>query len=1439
MRLRFFSLLALVCVWCLSVHAQNSGRPDNFYNELRRNFVPAPTRKPISQRQLSSTQWPELTENNAAQWSAFASDGALTKLSDNTGKVKVGSASLLLTTKSGGDTGVSYPASGAAHLNLTSKNRFVFWAYGYNTNSYGFRGNQPVVVLHCKGGSIRYEPSDQEMSNDYWRFYSIPLTGSHTWKRTDTGTPDLSDLLSLEIRHATWGDSFTVCYDGVAFKSAPDTVGTPEVPPPGVNPDVVSPRILLYCFDPIMENLGGVRQHQTHGWNDPVMLAQQSVEDFKRSSHGLYQPQIVETVLADEHPYFVDGFQHTDESFEAAWNVPSDQRDFHLNSVFDYPRFCRENNIVARIESGDIDEVWLYTAPIGGLWESTMVGDGAYWLNSSPPPIHSKRLFAIMSAGFERGVAETIHGFGHRCESLMARCYGGWQNDQATAWNKFTLRDQLAPGLGGVGTVHFPFNATADYDYANSNAVPSNADDWANYPNFHNTTRTFSSQEWLHTDAQRDYLNWWYSHMPHGSGVGPDGFLNNWWRYIADFNQFKDWDGNLFSTEGIPSVSISNPSNGSAVSGTVNITAGASVDGALGRVDFYVDGVYQATDTISPYKFAWDTTGMSGIHRLEAHAIELSAGNVAISTPVLVNVGDAPVPSFSVSDVSVLEGDDNNPQMTFTVTRTGDVSIAASVSYATSDGTATAGSDYTATSGTLSFEPGQTEQTVSVAVKSDHEAEADETFSFNLSAPVSAVIGKASATATIQNDDTAASVNDVTVKEGDASGVALFTVTLSPPVPFAVDVNYTTGTDANQPNAATPDDDFTPVSGVLHFAASQTSATISVPLHDDAVFEHDEQFFLDISGVTTTKSRGVGTIQNDDAMPTLSVKAPAPFLESNSNAQQVSFSVVLSSPAKLPVSVAYTTAPGETNPASAGQDYVLVSGILNFAPGEVEHTVVVSVQGDTAIEPDETFSLVLSNPTEAQLDATNWQGKTTILNDDTQISVGDITMAEGNSDSTAVFTVTLSPTVPIPLDITYATKSDPGVSAATPGQDYKSVSGTLHIEPNQQSGTIAVPVIGDTLSEKDESFYLSIAAPKGVAVTRSQATATLRNDDGTPVVSLKAPTPVLEGNSGTRAAMFTISLSEPSGLPVSIAYSTAPGKVNSATATLDYVSASGTLIFTPGQTSKTVSVLVRGDILDEADETFTLTLSNPAEAILAGASATATITDDDTSVVSVGTASVVEGNAGKTFLRFPVSMSLASSRPVLVSYLTGIAITNSARATANSDYIPASGTLTLAPGQTRGTIDVAVIGDIIDEEDEHLALGIKKVQGATAGTTVAEGVIRDDDAPARVTIGDITVTETNRTQAATFLVSLSSASGRTISLSYTTADGTARQGSDYTATKGTLVFAPGETQKRIIAPILGDLVHENTETFGLKLSGFENAQFARSSALCTILNDDK
>lgn len=586
-------------------------------------------------------QSPDFAENNAGQWSAFAPvDNAAASVENSTARVKDGVSAILFTTASGFDTGVRFPSTASLNFNASAYNYLTFWEYPENTTPFGWQEAQPVVVVRTGTGTITLTPQSPSMSNFAWRMTKVPLAGGSGWTRTTTGTPNLADVDQIEIHHDTWDYGFRIWIDGLRFRQLDANSLPPAgpVPPVGVDPDAIESKVLLYVFDPIMENFGGQRMHEVYGWENPLTLTTQIQADLFASSHGRARYHLVETVLADEYPRFQDGFQHTDSTFAVDWAA----RNFH-QSTFDYVAFSAAHNLAARVDAGEIDEVWIYAPPIAGMWESCMAGQGAYWINGVPyPDAGGQRVFPIMGWNFERGVGEAIHSFGHRCESVLAdKVYGQWCHaSRCNTWSRFALRNDQAPGLGGVGDVHFPVNGTADYDYANPSNIASNADAWLDYPNLSEQTRVFNFHEWSPAglDPQREYLNWWYSHMPHMPSRAPDQYLANWWRYLLDLDQFKAGNANLSLTLGLPEVAVTSPVQGASIRGRVTLRASAQVDGALGRVDFYVDGQYKASDTLAPYTFDWLALDAPGSHILVARAFELQNGTEGVSIPVLVNV---------------------------------------------------------------------------------------------------------------------------------------------------------------------------------------------------------------------------------------------------------------------------------------------------------------------------------------------------------------------------------------------------------------------------------------------------------------------------------------------------------------------------------------------------------------------------------------------------------------------------------------------------------------------------------------------------------------------------------------------------------------------------------------------------------------------------------
>ena len=323
------------------------------------------------------------------------------------------------------------------------------------------------------------------------------------------------------------------------------------------------------------------------------------------------------------------------------------------------------------------------------------------------------------------------------------------------------------------------------------------------------------------------------------------------------------------------------------------------------------------------------------------------------------------------------------------------------------------------------------------------------------------------------------------------------------------------------------------------------------------------------------------------------------------------------------VSVNYTTGTGGT--ATAGDDYVPTSGTLNWADGDRSpKTFTVRLGQDAPGEPDETVILTLSSPGGgATLGMPSTATLTIVDSDNTpaSVSINTATVTEGDSGTVnATFTVTLSKATADDVTVEYGTNDDTAVA----GTDYQATSGTVTIPAGSRSATITVPVLGDTVEEPQETFWVELRRSVNAALGNRFGRGSIVDDD-TPVRLSVSGASVVEGQSGTTNLVFALRLSAPSDEPVTVDYTTAGG---TATAGSDYVAAAGTVTFPAGVTRQTVSVTVNGDTAVEPDETVTLQLSNVSGAVMGTGQAAGTIVNDDAGAPSISGFSPARGGVG-------------------------------------------------------------------------------------------------------------------------------------------------------------------------------------------------------------------
>jgi len=336
------------------------------------------------------------------------------------------------------------------------------------------------------------------------------------------------------------------------------------------------------------------------------------------------------------------------------------------------------------------------------------------------------------------------------------------------------------------------------------------------------------------------------------------------------------------------------------------------------------------------------------------------------------------------------------------------------------------------------------------------------------------------------------------------------------------------------------------------------------------------------------------------------------------------------------------------------------------------------------------------------------------------INVSNASVLEGDSGSSAV-SVTVSLSAPSTQTVTADFHTADGSALA--GSDYQSISGSLTFAPGQASQTITLLVYGDRLSEADESFAVLL---DNVVNANVGSQGTVKIIENEPRLSINHvlgidPLTVVEGDVGTKPAVFTVTLAAPYDQEVTVHYYTLTGHI------ADIVSADGTLRFAPGQTSQTITVQVVGDLLHEELEAFNVYLDNPSpNATIVNFAGYCFIEDNDPAApptIGITDASVAEGNSGTKLMQFTVFLSRVSGQEVRVNYATA----NSSATTSDNDYVAKSGTLVFAPGQTSKTITVSIKGDTKKESDEKFYVNLSSAIGGTIADSQGVGTILNDD----------------------------------------------------------------------------------------------------------------
>jgi len=424
-------------------------------------------------------------------------------------------------------------------------------------------------------------------------------------------------------------------------------------------------------------------------------------------------------------------------------------------------------------------------------------------------------------------------------------------------------------------------------------------------------------------------------------------------------------------------------------------------------------------------------------------------------------------------------------------------------------------------------------------------------------------------------------------------------------------------------------------------------------------------------------SETIQIIVREFIAPTVSIadsEAPAGF----NGSLTMEFNISLSVPVARTVSVDYTTADGS---GLAGEDYTPINGTLVFEPGQTNLTLDIEAAGKATVYTNRTFFLQLSQATNATILDGEAQG-TLNATAAPGLYVDNVEMVEGNSGrSNLVFTVLLRGERTSIAYVNYTALK----GTALARKDFTAKRGKLKFPVGTNTVQVVIPIVGERLSEFDETFTLILSRNINAAIVEGTGRGTIIDEDALPVLNI-SDAATTEGSTGARALSFKLRLSAKSGRPVSVDFATADG---SAVEGLDYLGTNGTVIIPAGKVVAKISVPVVGNLRSESNETFHVNLTGAANATLGDAQAAGNIRDNDRAPsVTVSDASVFTDPAGR-YAVFTVFLSASSDKPVTVNVASA-----GNTAVAGVDYVGyPEAPVYFPPGETAQNVVVLLLND--------------------------------------------------------------------------------------------------------------------------------------------------
>ena len=808
---------------------------------------------------------------------------------------------------------------------------------------------------------------------------------------------------------------------------------------------------------------------------------------------------------------------------------------------------------------------------------------------------------------------------------------------------------------------------------------------------------------------------------------------------------------------------------------------------------------------------------------------------------------------LTIETTNADRGEGNDPAtptpFTFTIRRSGLLVGTTSVTYSVS-GSGMNPADAADFGGVLpgdviTFSDSETVRVITIPVSGDSLTEPDETFTVTLSNPSgNAELVTDSATGTIRNDDTNLIIvaTDADKMEGNFLTTPFtFTVTRSGNLTGQSTVNWSvTGNGTNPANAADFSGSVFP-SGSLVFDDGVTTRTITVNVRGDENYEPDEGFRVTLANANNASldiASADGVIQNDDTSveirPVLADRA-----EGNTGNTPFTFEVIRSGSTMSPLSLVWNVTGSGAQPANAA-DFggSWPSGQIEFSGGESRKEIAVHVRGDLEVETDEGFTVTIRFEFGENASLIDADADGVIRNDDTGLSLQmvDSRKREGDDGYTPFqFRVVRTGllTIHSSVDFTVSGSSAPSASAADFGGIFP--NGSVSFTSGQSEQTISVNVSGDLDVEPDESFQITLSNAAGGQILVPTGSAFIVNDDIElaiePILALRD-----EGNADTTPFTFRVTRSGDTSSPTSVHYAVTGSGTNAANAA-DFGGSFPAGIVTLGadSTMEILTILVSSDLLDEFDESFTVTLFSPSgSAQLVTASVEGFIRNDDAAPsvsISLEPSSLAENGGTGTIT---ATISALSGKPITVELNFG------GTATHHLDYTRSGDTITIAPGNLSGALTLTAIQDVLDEPDETITFFIQSATNVELpANPVLTAPIIDDDIPPSVTLSLEGSPFSENGGSATLTATLLAVSSNdvTVLLAF---GGTATAVSDYTRSATSITIPAGSTSGMITLTAVQDALDETDETIIVKIDSVTNGiESGTQQVTATITDDDE